>query len=137
MLKHCFHRHHKHPNHHPARGLLGLTHVQITTIGSIIMSSVTGTFTAPTTRKSGAALALTDINFFSLQRNGAEIQKLAPIAPIISWSDLTAITGTDTYEVLTLTLDGFTSDPSNAAVVTVVAADPASAIADLTAKFNP
>lgn len=101
------------------------------------MSSVTGTFTAPTTRKSGAPLALSEINFFSLTRNGTEIQKLAPIAPTISWSDTSALTGTDTYEVFTLTLDGFTSDASNDAVVTVVTADPASAVTDLTATFNP
>jgi hypothetical protein len=40
--------------------------------------NVTGTFTQPTTRKSGAALTLTAIDHFSLQRNGVEIQKLAP-----------------------------------------------------------
>lgn len=101
------------------------------------MSSVTGTFTAPVTRKSGAVLALTDINFFSLTRNGAEIQKLAPTGAVISWSDITPTTGTDTYEVLTVTLDGFTSDPSNAAVVIIATADPASAVTDLTATPIP
>ena len=101
------------------------------------MSIVTGTFTAPVTRKSGAPLALTDINFFSLTRNGTEIQKLAPTSAQISWSDVSALTGTDTYEVTTVTLDGFTSDPSNSAVVTVVTADPATAITDLTATFIP
>lgn len=101
------------------------------------MSSVTGTFTAPTTRKSGAALALTDINFFSLQRNGTEIQKLAPVAPTISWSDVSPLTGTDTYEVFTVTLDGFTSDASNDAAVIVPTADPATAVSDLTATFLP
>ncbi len=101
------------------------------------MSSVTGTFTAPTTRKSGAALALTDINFFSLARNGTEIQRLGPVSPVISWSDLSPLTGPDTYEVFTVPLDGFISDASNDAVVTVVTADPASAVTDLTASFNP
>lgn len=101
------------------------------------MSSVTGTFTAPVTRKSGAVLALTDINFFSLTRNGAEIQRLAPTGPIISWSDLSPLTGSDTYEVTTVTLDGFVSDPSNDAVVTVATADPASAVTDLTATLVP
>lgn len=101
------------------------------------MSSVTGTFTAPVTRKSGAALTLPEIKFFSLTRNGTEIQKLAPTAPVISWSDLNPLTGSDTYEVTTVTVDGFTSDPSNDAVVTVTTADPATAITDLTATFNP
>jgi hypothetical protein len=137
MFKRPFHRHPEPPHHHPVeparRGLLGLIRVQLLTIGSLIMSSVTGTFTAPTTRKSGAALALTDINYFSLQRNGTEIQKLAPTGPVISWSDVTPTTGTDTYEVFTVTQDGFTSDPSNAAVVVVSTADPASAVTDLTA----
>lgn len=97
------------------------------------MLIVTGTFTAPVTRKSGAALALSDINFFSLTRNGVEIQKLAPTSPVISWSDVTPISGTDTYEVFTITLDGFTSDPSNDAVAIVPTADPASAVTDLVA----
>lgn len=97
------------------------------------MSIVSGTFTAPVTRKSGAALALTDINFFSLTRNGVEIQKLAPTGPVISWSDVTPLTGTDTYEVFTVTLDGFTSDPSNDAVVIIPEADPALAVSDLVA----
>lgn len=101
------------------------------------MSSVTGTFTAPTTRKSGAALTLPEIDHFSLQRNGAEIQKLAPTGAVISWSDLTPISGSDTYDIFTITLDGFTSSSSNDAVVTVVTADPASAVTDLTATFNP
>jgi hypothetical protein len=101
------------------------------------MSSVTGTFTAPVTHKSGAPLVLTDINFFSLTRNGTEIQKLAPTAAVISWSDLSPLTGSDTYEVTTVTLDGFTSDPSNSAVVTVATADPAVAISDLAATFVP
>lgn len=100
------------------------------------MSSVTGTFTAPTTRKSGAALALTDIDHFSLRRNGTEIQTLAPSGPVISWSDLTPLTGTDTYDVFTVTKDGFISDSSNDAVVTVASADPAAAISDLKATFN-
>jgi hypothetical protein len=128
-------RHHQH-HHDPAtRGLLGLTRVQLLTIGNFIMSSVTGTFTAPVTRKSGAALALTDINFFSLTRNGTEIQKLAPTSAVISWSDLSPLTGSDTYEVTTVTLDGFISDPSNDAVVIVATADPASAVTDLTATL--
>lgn len=101
------------------------------------MSSVTGTFTAPAERKSGAVLALTDINFFSLTRNGIEIQKLAPTAAVISWSDLSPITGSDTYEVTTVTLDGFTSVPSNDAVVTVATADPAVPVTDLAATFVP
>lgn len=99
------------------------------------MSTVTGTFTAPTTRKSGAALALTDIDHFSLTRNGVEVQKLAPSGPTISWTDTDALTGTDTYEVFTLTKDGFISDASNDAVVIIATADPASAVTNLTATL--
>ena len=99
--------------------------------------NVTGQFTAPTTRKDGTPLALDDINFFSLTRNGTEIQKLSPTAPVISWTDDTPLTGSDDYEVFTITKDGFTSDASNDAIVTVVAANPASAVTDLTATFNP
>lgn len=100
--------------------------------------NVTGTFTQPTTRKSGVALALTDIDHFSLQRNGVEIQKLAPnsAGPTVSWTDTTPLTGLDKYDVFTITKDGFISDSSNDATVTVVAADPAIAVTDLTATFN-
>lgn len=99
--------------------------------------NVTGTFTAPTKRKSGADLALTDIDHFSLTRNGVEIQKLAPIAPTISFTDNEAITGTDVYNVFTLTKDGFISGTSNDATVIVAQADPAAAVTDLAATFNP
>ena len=101
------------------------------------MSTVTGTFTWPVTRKSGAPLALTDIDHGSLQRNGVEIQKLAASAATDSWTDATPLTGADTYDVFTITKDSFISPTSNDAVVTVAAADPAVAITDLTATFNP
>lgn len=99
--------------------------------------NVTGTFTAPVTRKDGTPLALTDIDHFSLTRNGTEVQKLSPTGAVISWTDNTPITGSDDYEVFTITKDGFTSDASNDAVVTVVAANPAAAVTDLKATFNP
>lgn len=99
--------------------------------------NVSGTFTIPTTRKSGAALAATDIDHFSLRRNGTEIATLSvPAGPIVSWTDATPLTGSDTYEVFTITKDGFISDPSNDAVVSVAAADPAAAITDLKATLN-
>lgn len=101
------------------------------------MSTVTGTFTAPTTRKSGAALALTDIDHFSLTRDGEEIAKLAPSGPTISWTDTSRLTGTDTYVVYTITKDGFISDPSNDATVVIAEADPAGAVTDLTATVSP
>ena len=100
------------------------------------MSTVTGTFTAPVTRKSGAVLALTDIDHFSLQRNGVEIQTLAPSGPKISWTDTSPLTGADKYDVFTITKDGFISDTSNDATVTVANADPAAAITDLTATLS-
>jgi hypothetical protein len=134
-------RHHIPPHHgrchhdrySPRAVVLGLTRILIK--GKHM--NVTGSFTAPTKRKSGADLALTDIDHFSLTRNGVEIQKLAPSGPVISWIDNEAITGTDVYNVFTLTKDGFISDTSNDATVIVVQADPASAISDLTATFNP
>lgn len=97
----------------------------------------TGKFSAPITRKDTTPLALTDIDHFSLTRNGVEIQKLPPTAAVINWIDNTPITGSDDYEVFTITKDGFTSDPSNDLVITVVQANPASAITDLTGTFNP
>jgi hypothetical protein len=100
------------------------------------MSSVTGTYTFPTTRKSGAALALTDIDHASLTRNGVEIQKLAPSGPTVNFTDATPLTGTDVYDGFTITKDGFIGDTSNDASVIVAAADPASA-GTLTATLAP
>lgn len=99
--------------------------------------NVTGTFTWPTQRKSGAALALTDIDHGSLTRNGVEIQKIAPSNPTANWIDNTPITGTDVYDLFTITKDGFISDTSNDATVIVAQADPAAAVTDLAATFNP
>lgn len=91
------------------------------------MSTVNGTFTFPTTRKSGAALALTDINFASLTRNGTEISKLSPAAATVNWTDSTPLTGSDDYVALVVTNDGFQGDPSNDVAVVIAAADPATA----------
>lgn len=99
------------------------------------MSTVTGTFSFPTTRKSGAELALTDINFASLTRNGQEIQKLAPSAPTVNWTDGSPLTGADVYEAIVITQDGFQGDPSNDVSVVVTEADPASA-GSLTAQLG-
>lgn len=99
--------------------------------------NVTGTFSVPTLRNSGAPLAPTDIDHFSLRRNGTEIQTLpVPAGPTVSFTDTAPLTGSDTYEVFTITKDGFISDPSNDAVVSVAAADPAAAVTDLSAKLN-
>lgn len=100
--------------------------------------NVTGTFSVPAVRKSGASLTANDIDHFSLHRNGEEIQTLpVPSGPQVSWNDTSPLTGSDTYEVFTVTKDGFISDPSNDAVVSVAAADPAAAITDLNGTLNP
>lgn len=100
------------------------------------MSTVNGTFTFPTTRKSGAPLALTDINFASLTRNGTEIDKLAPSAATVNWVDSTPLTGSDDYVATVVTNDGFQGDPSNDVAVVIAAADPASA-GTLTGSLSP
>ena len=100
------------------------------------MSTVTGTYAFPTTRKSGASLALTDINFASLTRNGTEIQKLSPSAATVNWTDSSPLTGSDVYEADVVTNDGFQGDPSNDVSIVIAAADPASA-GVLTATLNP
>lgn len=136
----CFWRHHRHHPHTSAAKITdhGLTNVRISIIKGKFMATVTGNFTAPVVRKSGAALALTDIDHFSLTRNGSEIQKLAPTGPVISYTDTTPLSGADTYDVFTITKpDGFTSDSSNDANVVIVTADPAVAITDLTATVSP
>lgn len=100
------------------------------------MSTVNGTYAFPTTRKSGAALALTDINFASLTRNGTEIAKLAPSAATVNWTDSTPLTGSDVYEAVVVTNDGFQGDASNDVSIVIAAADPASA-GVLTATLVP
>jgi hypothetical protein len=99
--------------------------------------NVTLTFTAPVTRKDNTPLALTDIDHFSLTRNGTEIQKLSPTGPVITATDATPLTGSDDYEVFTITTDTFVSPASNDAIVTVIAANPAVAVTDLAATLNP
>lgn len=100
------------------------------------MPTVNGTFTFPPTRKSGVALALTEINFASLTRNGTEIAKLAPSAATVNWTDTSPLTGSDVYEAVVVTNDGFQGDPSNDVAIVIAAADPASAGA-LTATLTP
>lgn len=97
------------------------------------MSKVAGTYAFPATRKSGAPLALTDIDYASLTRNGVEIDRLAPAGPTVNWADNSPLTGSDVYEALTVTHDGFIGDPSNDVSVVVASADPATA-GTLTAK---
>ncbi len=101
------------------------------------MTTVTLTATVPTTRKSGATLALSDILRIELSRNGAVIDSIVPTGATVQFTDTTPLTGNDDYNVETLTVDGFISDPSNTATVTIAAADPASAITDLAATVNP
>lgn len=91
------------------------------------MSRVAGTYTFPVARKSGAALALSDINYGSLTRNGEEIQRLPPSGPVVNFTDDTPLTGADVYECIAITLDGFAGDPSNDVSVVVANADPAAA----------
>jgi len=147
FLSHVGHPHrgrHWHDPYVPARRIHDLAFRKVTVIphpspqiGALTVN-VTGTFTQPNARKSGAPLAVTDIDHFSLRRNGTEIQVLAPntTGPQVTWTDSTPLTGTDTYEVFTITKDGFISDASNDAVVAVAAADPATAITDLMATLN-
>lgn len=114
----------KHPHTSASAGHLCLTRINLK---GNHMSSVTGSYTFPTTRKSGAALSLTDIQFATLNRNGTELQKLAPAAATVNWTDSTPLTGTDTYDAVVVTQDGLAGDDSNQVAVIVAAADPASA----------
>lgn len=135
------HRHHCRDPYVPAQRIhdLSFRKIAITPYFGALTVKVTGSFTQPITRKSGAPLAIPDIDHFSLHRNGVEIQVLAPNAAgaQVNFTDTDPLTGADTYEVFTVTKDGFISDASNDAVVTIAAADPAVAITDLTATPSP
>src|SRR5690242_2480891 len=98
----CF----RHPHSSARAGHMCLTRVHL----GAVMSSVTGTYTFPVTRKSGAALTLPEINFASLRRNGVEIDKLAPSAATVNWTDTSPLTGSDVYDAVTVTNDGFQGD---------------------------
>lgn len=99
---------------------------------------VTGQFTVPILHKSGSALTVDQIANFSLTRNGVEIQKLPAAEPgsVVTFTDATPLTGSDTYDVFTIDADGFISDVSNDAAVVVPEADPAAAVTDLTAAVS-
>lgn len=129
------HRHHHCDPYVPARPIPDLSCNTILLSrdapGKGLIMKVSGTFTAPTARKSGSPLALTDIDHFSLQRNGVEIATLAPSAATIAWNDTSPLTGSDKYDVFTITKDSFISDSSNDVLITIAAADPAAAIIDL------
>lgn len=101
------------------------------------MSTVTGTFTWPVTRKDlTTSLALSEIKAGMLTRNGQALQALVPNGPTATFTDSTPLTGSDDYNVEILTNDGFLSDPSNNAIVTIASANPAAAVTDLTAVVN-
>jgi hypothetical protein len=132
MRRFHFFRHHHH-QHSPER---------ITDLGfffnlGVSMATVTLTGTVPVTRKSGAALALTDIKQIVISRNGSQLGTLVPTAATFSFTDTSPLTGNDTYNAETITNDGFTSDPSNDAVAVIATADPAVAITDLAETVNP
>ena len=101
------------------------------------MTYVTGGFTAPVKRASGASLPLTGIQYFSLRRNGVEIAHLAPAAKV-TWADDAPPVGPVSYTVVTVTTDTGISPGSNAASgVIPIPADPAVAIVDLTMASFP
>lgn len=98
--------------------------------------SVTIVGTVPTTRKSQANLPLNEIDSIKLFRNGIELDSLVPTSTTFTFKDLTPLTGADDYTVRVLTKDGFISDESNVASVSIVGADPASAVTDLSASVD-
>ena len=98
--------------------------------------SVVITGTVPTTRKSGAALSLSDISSIRLLRNGEEIDSQVPTTSTFTFRDTTPLTGVDDYVVRVRTTDGFTSEDSNVAEVVIAGADPAAAVTDLTATVE-
>lgn len=91
------------------------------------------TWTTPTTRVDGTALALTDIKQANLNRNGVLLTNPLIVAGTNSFSDTTPLTGNDSYDVEYVTNDGLVSQPSNTASVVVAAANPASPVTDLAA----
>jgi len=128
---HRWHRHHH--DRAPVAAFLGITSI---TIEESSVSKVTLTATVPTTRKSGASLALTDIDHIALFRNGTQIDQAVPSGATVQFVDSSPLTGNDDYTVETFTKDGFVSDPSNDAIVTIAGADPAAAVTDLTATVS-
>ncbi len=97
------------------------------------------TWTTPTTRQDGSALALTDIQATNVSRNGTIIASPVAISGTMNFSDTSPLTGDDTYTVETVTTDNLTSGPSNAVTITVVppVGSPPSAITDLAATLVP
>jgi hypothetical protein len=89
------------------------------------------TWTTPTSRIDGTALALTDIAATNVSRNGSIIGSPIAVTGAMAFTDSTPLTGSDVYTVDTVTTDGLVSADSNAVTITVAAANPASAVTDL------
>lgn len=94
---------------------------------------VTLTWTTPAFRADGITpLTLAEIQTTNISRNGSII---ASVALGNSFDDTTPLTGSDAYTVYTVdtvTTDGLVSADSNEVDITIVAANPAAAIKDLT-----
>ena len=89
------------------------------------------TWTTPSTRIDGSALALTDIKATNVSRNGTIIASPITVAGAMAFTDSTPLTGSDVYTVDTVTTDGLVSADSNTVTIAVPAANPAAAITDL------
>jgi len=89
------------------------------------------TWTLPTQRTNGIALAPTDITKVTVVRNGT---MLAEVPPGNSYSDSSPVAGDNVYVVHVTTADGLVSAESNRITVTVPAA-PAAAVTDLAGTF--
>jgi hypothetical protein len=126
-------RHHRH-RHKKAAQAVSLSVVFTINLGTKTMQ-VNLSWTTPILRADGTALALTDIKQVNLNRNGELLTNPLVVAGTNSFSDLTPLTGNDTYDVEYVTTDGLVSQPSNSASVVVTAANPAKAVSDLTATL--
>jgi hypothetical protein len=127
--------HHKHRHHSPAIAVsLLVESIFIVSIEGKLNMLVTLKFTLPATRIDGSALAIADIRQVEVKRNGSVIGNPVPVAGANSMSfiDSTPLSGSDSYTVDTITADGLVSADSNAVVIAVPNANPASAVTDLT-----
>ena len=94
------------------------------------------TWTTPTTRVDGTALAITDIQATNVLRNGTIIASPVTVAAM-AFSDTTPLTGADVYTVEVVTTDGLVSAESNAVTINVPAANPAATVSDLAGTLVP
>ena len=115
-------RHGHHHYHYAARSIiLAMTDVFINVKENFMQVNLT--WTTPSTRIDGTPLALTDIQATNVFRNGSVVGSPITVSGAMMFTDISPLTGSNDYEVETVTIDGLVSAPSNIVTIVVMGRD--------------